>query len=61
MRGQGETDTDVRLRAGQSVQLDGLGPLFSGAYGLSEVMHRFDLAHGLRTEFTAERAWLGRP
>lgn len=60
VRGQGETDTDVRLRAGQSVQLDGLGPLFSGAYGLSEVMHRFDLAHGLRTEFTAERAWLGR-
>lgn len=60
VRGLGETDTDVRLRAGQSVQLDGLGPLFSGAYGLCEVMHRFDLAHGLRTEFTAERAWLGR-
>lgn len=61
VRGQGETDTDVRLRAGASVQLDGLGPLFSGAYGLSEVMHRFDMTHGLRTEFTAERAWLGRP
>jgi len=61
VRGHGETDTDVRLRAGSSVQLDGLGPLFSGAYGLSEVLHRFDETHGLRTEFTAERAWLGRP
>jgi len=61
VRGQGETDTDVRLRAGASVQLDGLGPLFSGAYGLSEVLHRFDETQGLRTEFTVERAWLGRP
>lgn len=61
VRGRGETDTDVRLRAGQSVQLDGLGPLFDGVYGLSEVLHRFDDTHGLRSEFTAERAWLGRP
>ncbi|MBH1987081.1 MAG: phage late control D family protein [Burkholderiales bacterium] len=61
LRGLGETDTDVRLRPGACVQLDGLGPLFSGAYGLTEVTHRFDTHNGLRTEFSVERAWIGRP
>lgn len=61
VRGRGEADADARLRAGASVSLDGLGPLFNGRYGISDVLHRFDEAQGLRTEFSVERAWLGRP
>ena len=47
------------LHVGKRVTLGGLGPLFSGKYGVVEVSHRFD-AHGLRTEFVVERPWLGR-
>ena len=61
LRGRGEADADARLRAGASVTLDGLGPLFNGRYGITDVLHRFDEAQGLRTEFGVERAWLGRP
>lgn len=61
LKGLGETETDTRLRPGARVTLEGLGPLFSGAYGLTEVTHRFDTQHGLRTEFSVERAWIGRP
>ena len=59
--GRGVAATDNRLRAGATLTLQGLGPLFSGQYYLSEVQHQFDRAHGLRTEFTAERPGLGRP
>lgn len=58
--GHGIAQPDARLRCGASVDLSGLGPLFSGKYSLSEVTHRFDMAEGLRTEFVAERAWIGR-
>ena len=34
------------------MDLQGLGPLFTGAYGVNDVIHRFDLQRGLRTEFT---------
>jgi phage protein D len=61
VRGRGVADADLRLRVGVSVKLAGLGPLFSGRYGVVEVSHRFDAAHGLRTEFVVERPWLGRP
>lgn len=59
--GHGVARTDPRLRVGSWVDLDGLGPLFTGKYYLSEVCHRFDGTHALRTEFTAERPGLGRP
>ncbi|MCP3137362.1 phage late control D family protein [Pyxidicoccus xibeiensis] len=58
--GQGTAQTDARLRVGTRVELTGLGPLFSGKYHLAEVKHLFDSARGLRTEFVAERAGLGR-
>ncbi|PTT91544.1 hypothetical protein DBR42_03635 [Pelomonas sp. HMWF004] len=58
--GHGTAQPDARLRCGASVELTGLGPLFSGRYALSEVTHRFDMADGLRTEFIAERPWIGR-
>jgi phage protein D len=61
VRGRGVADADARLQVGQSVKLSGLGPLFSGNYGVVETCHRFDAAVGLRTEFVVERAWIGNP
>lgn len=61
LRGRGEAEADARLRAGGTVELAGLGPLFDGAYGVTDTLLRFDAAMGLRMEFGVERAWLGRP
>ncbi len=61
LRGRGVADADARLHVGKRVTLKGLGPLFSGRYDVVEVSHRFDSAHGLRTDFVVERPWLGRP
>jgi len=59
--GRGVAEPDPRLRVGTTVALDGLGPLFSGNYYLSQTCVLFDGARGLRTEFTGERPGLGRP
>jgi phage protein D len=59
--GRGVAETSKDLRVGSYVNLQGLGPLFSGKYYLSEVRHLFDLRLGLRSEFTAERPGLGQP
>ena len=59
--GRGVAETDAALRAGSSVKLQKIGPLFEGKYYLTEVRHIFDLAKGLRTEFTGERPGIGRP
>jgi hypothetical protein len=48
-------------RVGATIQLDGLGPLFSGDYYVAEVVHHFDGRQGLRTDLTVERPALGRP
>ena len=58
--GRGTAQTDGRIRVGGYVDLQGLGPLFTGKYYLAEVRHIFDGARGIRTEFTAERPGLGR-
>jgi phage protein D len=58
--GRGVAETDSKLRVGNLVDLQGLGPLFNGKYYLSEVRHRFDGARGIRTEFLVERPGLGR-
>jgi hypothetical protein len=57
--GRGVAETDARIRVGNTLDLQGLGPLFSGKYYLSEVRHLFDTTHGLRSEFTAERPGIG--
>lgn len=59
--GRGTASVHGALHAGGRVDLVGLGPLFSGEYGINDVTHRFDANRGLRTDFTVERAWLGRP
>jgi phage protein D len=58
--GRGVAEADSRLRVGSYVDLQGLGPLFSGKYYLCEIRHLFDGSKGIRTEFIAERPGLGR-
>lgn len=58
--GHGLAAPDARLRAGRKVALSGLGDLFDGTYLLTEVSFLFDLEAGLRVEFRADRAGLGR-
>lgn len=59
--GRGTAQADSRMRVGARVELQGLGPLFNGKYTLVAVRHLFDLVRGIRSEFTAERAALGKP
>ena len=49
----GITDIIPILRIGGQVSLKNLGPRFSNTYRVVRTCHRFDLSHGLRTEFTA--------
>jgi hypothetical protein len=58
--GHGLADAEAKLRVGTQVDIKNVGTLFSGKYYLSEVRHLFDMVHGLRTEFVAERPGLGR-
>lgn len=57
--GRGVAEPDARLRVGATVDLQGLGPLFSGNYYLATVVHIFDGTKGFRSEFCAERPGLG--
>lgn len=60
VRGHGTARSDARLRVGTTVQIDGVGPLFSGDYYLAETIHRFDATSGMRSDVTVERPTLGR-
>jgi phage protein D len=59
--GRGTAEARADLRVGAYVDLQGLGPLFSGKYYLAQTRTLFDASHGFRIEFAAERPWLGRP
>jgi phage protein D len=58
--GRGVANPTPGLRAGASVTLGGLGPLFDGRFHVTEVTHLFGGGLGFRTEFAVERAGLGR-
>jgi phage protein D len=60
LTGAGIADGDPKLRAGTTVNLTGLGPLFNGKYYLARVRHTYDAVYGYRTEFDAERPGLGQ-
>lgn len=60
LTGRGVAETSSKLRAGTTVNLNGLGALFSGKYYLTEVKHLFDGKKGLRTVFCAERPGIGK-
>lgn len=57
--GQGVCESDPRLRVGVVVDLQGLGPFFSGRYRVVAVRHVFDQVQGLRTAFVVEAPGLG--
>ncbi len=58
--GRGLAKPNPSLRAGAQVDIQNVGPLFTGKYYLTEVRHLFDATLGLRTEFIAERPGIGR-
>lgn len=58
--GRGIANPDARLKPGTRVDLSGLGPMFNGKYTVTESCHRFDMREGARTEFSIERAAVGR-
>jgi phage protein D len=49
------------VRVGTHVTLSGLGPRFSNTYYVTRCRHRYDLASGYETDFTAVSAFLGNP
>lgn len=61
VRGSGVTDRVLAVRVGRSVDLNGLGPRFSGRYAVVATRMIFDGAEGLRAEFTVERPGFGSP
>jgi phage protein D len=58
--GRGVAEANEKLRVGNFVEMEGLGPLFNGKYYLSEITHIFDNAKGVRTEFRVERSGIGK-
>src|SRR6185503_2660552 len=61
VRAEGLAETSGKFRVGSTVKLSGVGPLFDGEYYVTDVRHVFDPVLGLRTEFGAERAGIGKP
>jgi phage protein D len=57
---RGVAQANAKLRVGTYADLQGLGPLFSGKYYLTEVKHTFSGTDGFRTEFCAERPGIGK-
>ena len=53
--GEGECVGHNKLLAGVTVELDGLGLSFSGAYYLTKTTHVYDTQGGYRTRFSAKR------
>lgn len=58
--GHGVAGPDARIKPGARVALSGLGPMFNGKYTVTASCHRFDMREGARTEFSVERAAVGR-
>jgi phage protein D len=60
--GKGTAQGDPRIRVGRAIALEGLGPLFSGTYYVTETRHLFSRGEqgGYTTEFVVERAGIGK-
>lgn len=61
VRLEGVAEGNPRLRVGTHVRVTGMGPRFDNTYYVTRAVHRYDQAHGYRTEFEAECACLGQP
>ena len=56
----GVADGNTALRVGTRLALERVSPLFEGeGYYVTRVRHQFDPNSGYRTQFEAERAWIG--
>jgi uncharacterized protein len=60
VKGDGVAEAKAAIRVGATLAMTGLGPLFDGSYRTTSVLHRFDQMAGMRTEFSCERAGIGR-
>jgi phage protein D len=61
VRGRGRVAADGTCRVGAGLRLEGLGPLFSGRYYVTDCTSTFDSQQGFQADFTVERPALGRP
>lgn len=57
----GTAEGNPLIRVGTHLRLTGLGPRFSNTYYVTRCCHRYDLAVGYQTDFTAETAFFGQP
>ena len=57
----GVADGNTAVRVGSLLRLERVSPLFEGdGFYVTRVRHQYDQTSGYRTNFEAERAWLGR-
>lgn len=59
LTGAGVADGNPAIQVGSSVDVRGVGPLFEGAYYVTQVRHTYDLVSGYRTTFEVERPGVG--
>lgn len=57
--GSARLDGDGRVRVGSYVRLEGIGPMFNGAYYVCQVRHGFDVVGGFQTCVQVERPAIG--
>ena len=59
--GTGKARGDARIRVGRTIEMQGLGPLFSGLYTVTEAHHSFSRqpGGGYLTELVVERPGIG--
>lgn len=61
VRARGLAMGNPELNVGTQLRLERVSPLFEGdGYYVTRVQHHYDLTNGYRTEFEAERAWIGQ-
>jgi uncharacterized protein len=60
VRARGLAETSPGLRAGRTIRVSNVGPLFDGEYYVTESLIVFNPLLGLQTEFGAERVAIGR-
>jgi phage protein D len=59
LKGKGVADGNPRLRVGATLNISGLGPMFSGKYYVTLARHTFDSRYGYRTTFETSRPGIG--
>jgi phage protein D len=59
VRCRGETEGTATMKVGSLLKIAGVGPVFSGTYYATLVMHRYDRIAGFKTMFEGERPAIG--